>query len=49
LRFSDHAIVMENGRIAAQGPPTESLSPEIIDRVFEVHTELRDGWLIYDA
>jgi iron complex transport system ATP-binding protein len=49
LRFSDHAIVMENGAIAAQGPPSEALAPKIIDRVFEVHTELRDGWLIYDA
>ncbi len=49
LRFSDHAIVMENGRIAAQGPPADALSPKVIDRVFEVHTELRDGHLIYDA
>jgi len=49
LRFSDHVIVMENGKIAAQGPPQEALAPSLIDRVFEVHTELRDGWLIYDA
>ncbi|HEV1286679.1 MAG TPA: ABC transporter ATP-binding protein [Bryobacteraceae bacterium] len=49
LRFSDHTIVMENGQIAAQGPPPEALAPTVIDRVFEVHAELRDGWLIYDA
>jgi iron complex transport system ATP-binding protein len=49
LRFSDRVIVMENGKIAAQGPPNEALSPALIDRVFEVRAELRDGWLIYDA
>jgi iron complex transport system ATP-binding protein len=49
LRFSDHAIVMENGRIAAQGAPADALAPAIIDRVFEVHAELRDGWLVYDT
>lgn len=49
LRFSDRVIVMENGRIAAQGPPSEALSPEVIDSVFGVHAELRDGWLVYEA
>jgi len=49
LRFSDRVIVMESGKIAAQGPPKEALAPAVIDRVFGVHTELRDGWLIYDA
>lgn len=49
LRFSDHVIVIENGRIAAQGPPAEALAPNVIDRVFGVHAELRDGWLVYDA
>jgi len=48
LRFSDRAIVMEDGRIAAQGSPVEALAPSLIDRVFGVHTELRDGWLVYD-
>ena len=49
LRFSDRVIVMEDGRIAAQGPPGEALAPNVIDRVFGVHPELRDGWLVYDA
>jgi iron complex transport system ATP-binding protein len=49
LRFSDRVIVMENGRIAAQGPPEEALAPTVIDRVFGVHAELRDGWLTYEA
>jgi len=49
LRFSDSVIVMESGRIAAHGPPNEALAPTLIDRVFGIHSELRDGWLIYDA
>ena len=49
LRFSDRVIVVENGRIAAQGPPVEALTPDLIDRVFGVQVELRDGWLVYDA
>ena len=49
LRFSDRVIVMENGKIAAQGPPNEALSPALIDQVFGVQAEIRDGWLIYDA
>jgi iron complex transport system ATP-binding protein len=54
LRFSDHVIVIDDGRIAAQGPPHESLTPSLIDRVFGVHSDLREGpggkpWLVYDA
>jgi len=49
LRFSDCVIVMENGRIAAQGAPKEALATTVIDRVFGVQAEMRDGWLVYDA
>jgi len=49
LRFSDQVIVMENGQIAALGAPAEALAPKVIDRVFGVRAELRDGWLVYDA
>jgi iron complex transport system ATP-binding protein len=49
LRFSDQVIVMETGRIAAQGPPQEALAPALISQVFGVQTQLRDGWLVYDA
>ena len=49
LRFSDRVMVLENGRIAADGPPAEALAPTVIDRVFGVHSQLRDGWLTYDA
>ncbi len=47
LRFSEIAIVMQEGKIAAQGPVKEALSPPLIDQVFGVHTELHDGWLTY--
>lgn len=47
LRFSEITIVMQEGRIAAQGPVKEALTPPLIDQVFGVHTELRDGWLTY--
>jgi iron complex transport system ATP-binding protein len=49
LRFSNRVIVLENGRIAAQGAPAEALSPAVIDAVFGVEVQLRDGWLVYDA
>jgi iron complex transport system ATP-binding protein len=49
LRFSDRVIVMDDGKIAAHAPPKEALAPALIDRVFGVHAELRDGWLVYDA
>jgi iron complex transport system ATP-binding protein len=49
LRFSDRVIVMEAGKIAADGPPATSLAPAVIDRVFGVHAKLHDGWLTYDS
>jgi iron complex transport system ATP-binding protein len=49
LRFSTRIIVMETGKIAADGAPHETLSSDLIDRVFGVQAELRDGWLVYDA
>ena len=48
LRFSDRVLVMENGRIAADSAPQEALAPDVIERVFGVHSEVRDGWLVYD-
>lgn len=48
LHFSNRVIVMQAGTIAAQGSPGEALAPPLIDRVFGVHTEMRDGWLTYD-
>ncbi len=47
-RFSDQVIVMENGKIAANGPPADALAPDLIYKVFGVHAERRDGWLVYN-
>lgn len=49
LRFSDHVLVMEDGRIAQSGAPAAALSPAVIERVFGVRADLRDGWLVYDT
>jgi iron complex transport system ATP-binding protein len=48
LHYSDHVIVMQDGRIAAQGRVHQALTPTLIDQVFGVHTELHNGWLTYD-
>jgi iron complex transport system ATP-binding protein len=48
LRFSTRIIVMANGKIAADGAPHETLSSNLIDRVFGVQAQVRDGWLVYD-
>lgn len=37
--YSDRVVVLEKGQIAADGPPAESLSPDIIQRIFEVSPE----------
>lgn len=49
LRFSDSVLVMQDGRIAAFGPPRDALAPAMIQSVFGVRAELREGWLRYDA
>jgi iron complex transport system ATP-binding protein len=49
LRFSDFVLVMEAGRIAQSGAPEAALSPTVIERVFGVRADLRDGWLVYDT
>ena len=35
-RFADTVIVLHNGRLVASGPPAETLSDEMLARVFEV-------------
>jgi len=39
-RFSHRVIVLAEGRIAAQGPPTEVLTPALLSRVFGVAATL---------
>jgi iron complex transport system ATP-binding protein len=33
-RFADHLVVVDQGRVAAQGPPTEVLTAELLSEVF---------------
>lgn len=33
-RFSDHIIVMSGGRVLAEGPPTEVITPQTLDAAF---------------
>ncbi|HVP00081.1 MAG TPA: ABC transporter ATP-binding protein [Bryobacteraceae bacterium] len=49
LRFSDLVLVMRDGRIAAFGAPQDALAPAMIQSVFGVQAQLREGWLTYDA
>jgi iron complex transport system ATP-binding protein len=32
--YADRIVVLENGRVAADGPPREVLAPELLTRVY---------------
>lgn len=54
LQYSDRALVLDRGRIAADGAPSDVLNPELIGRVFGVRAELYPGprgrpWIRYEA
>ncbi len=49
LRFSDRVMVLEDGRVAADGLPAEVLNPALIARVFEVQATVHARWLTYEA
>ena len=49
LQFSQHVLVMEDGRIAGDGAPSEVLNPDLIGRVFGVHAIVESGWMRYEA
>ena len=53
LQFSDHVLILDKGRLAAQGQTSEVLTPSCIERVFGVHAQLhQEGskpWLSYEA
>jgi len=49
LQFADRVLVLEEGRIAGDGPAREVLNPELIDLVFGVRVTVADGWIRYGS
>jgi ABC-type cobalamin/Fe3+-siderophores transport system ATPase subunit len=53
LQFSDRVMVLEDGRVAGDGTPTDVLNPALIARVFgvraTVHGGLNGKWMTYEA
>jgi len=49
LRFSHRVMVLENGRIAADGTAEEVLNPALIARVFGVQATLHGRWMSYEG
>jgi iron complex transport system ATP-binding protein len=43
LQFSDRVLLLEDGRVAGNGPPGEVLQPRVIERVFGVSAMLHGG------
>lgn len=43
--FGDRVLVMQSGRIVADGPPTDALAPNIVTSVFGVRWESDAGWV----
>jgi iron complex transport system ATP-binding protein len=41
---ADRAIVMDGGRILADGPPAEALSDAVLARIFHVAWSRDGGW-----
>jgi iron complex transport system ATP-binding protein len=47
-QFSDHILLMKNGRVIEAGPPRTVLTPELLRQVFEV-TVLVDAHPVTNA
>jgi len=51
--YSGRIVVIHRGKVAADGPPEQTLRPELLREVFEVDVEIRPGpsgkpWVFYD-
>jgi iron complex transport system ATP-binding protein len=42
-RYADRVVVLEHGRVAADGPPLQALTPEVMARVFGLSARWIDG------
>jgi iron complex transport system ATP-binding protein len=49
LQFADHALVLDHGRLAAEGAPGDVFTPRLIRDIFEVDATLTGGRLHYEA
>jgi iron complex transport system ATP-binding protein len=49
LQFADRALVLHQGRLAADGAPAEVFTPPLIHEIFEVDATLNAGRLHYEA
>ncbi len=49
LQFADRVLLLESGKIAADGAPATVLNPDNIERVFGVRARVREGFLRYEA
>jgi len=49
LRFSHRVMVLEDGRVAADGTAEEVLNPALIVRVFGVQATLHGTWMSYEG
>jgi iron complex transport system ATP-binding protein len=52
LRFSNRVMILEDGRVAADGMPQDVLNPALIERVFGVRATVHGDdkpWMTYEA
>jgi iron complex transport system ATP-binding protein len=49
LQFADRALVLDHGRLTAEGTPADVFTPRLIREVFEVDATLNSGRLHYEA
>jgi len=49
LQFADRVLLLDQGRIAADGVPGEVFTPQLIDRIFGVRASMHEGRLHYEA
>jgi iron complex transport system ATP-binding protein len=49
LQFADRALVLDHGRLTAEGAPADVFTPRLIREVFEVDATLHSGRLHYEA
>lgn len=41
FEFADHLVYMKQGRVMAQGSPTDTATPELIQEIFGLHCDIR--------